>query len=59
MKTSYLKATNTIMARAISMGLHHQDIPAFTKLTKAQDKLELMLKTIRSQISLTIALDPS
>ena len=43
MQTSYLEETNIRTTRAISRGLHHQGIPASTKLTKDQDKLELIL----------------
>ena len=47
MQTSYLKGTNMVITIAISKGLYHQGIPASTKLTKAQDNLELMLTPIR------------
>ena len=55
MQTSYLKVSNTITTRTISKGLNNQGMPASNKLTKAQDKLELMLISIRLQISLRIA----
>ena len=47
--------TNIITRRAISRGLNHQGIPVSTKITEAQDKLGLMLTSIRLQISLTLA----
>ena len=54
MQTSYLEVTNMITKRAIDRGLHHQEIPASTKLTEVQDKLKLVVKPISSQISLMI-----
>ena len=42
------------MIKAISRGLDHQGIPASIKLSKSQDKLELIPIPIRFQVSLTI-----
>ena len=47
-----LEVTNIITTRTINRGLHHQGIPASTKLTETIDNLEYMLKPIRLQISL-------
>ena len=42
MKVFYLEVTNIITTRAIKRLLHHQGIPASTKLTEAQDKLDFI-----------------
>ena len=59
MKVFYLEVTNMITTRAIKRLLHHQGIPSSTKLTEAQDKLQIMPIPKRSQISLIIAQNSS
>ena len=41
-------SNNMTTKKTIRRGLHHQGIPTSTKLTEAKDKLELILKPIKS-----------